>query len=76
MAPMERIRSLRQSVAKVANAELKNEMMDKVNEVQGDLVTTHERLRARETELNALRARVAAKEDSVAPATEFYDPPM
>ena len=76
MGGMDTIRSLRQSVERIGDSELKHEMLSKVDEVHDHLATTHEQLHARQAELDAMRARGAGSTNIAAPATEFYDPPI
>jgi len=76
MVGIDTISSLRQSVERVVDPELKNEMLGKVAEVHDHLVTAHERLHAKQSELDNLRAQLSGNPATAMPATDFYDPPV
>ena len=71
------IQSLVQSVHKITDTGLRKEILGKVTAVQGTVAETNAHLRARQDELDSLRAQLSIQESVHAePASEFYDPPV
>jgi hypothetical protein len=71
---METIRSLIRTVEKVDDTKLRHEMLGKVTVVQNKLLSTHEQLRAKQVELEGLRARLGRSGGNAGHIV--YDPPM
>ncbi len=74
---METIRSLIRTVEKVGDVQLRHEMLGKVTEVQNKLIRTHEELRAKQAEIDGLRAHVASQGiHTKRRSAIIYDPPV
>ena len=74
---METIRSLIRTVEKVGDVQLRHEMLGKVTEVQNKLVRTREELRAKQAEIDGLRAHVANHGIHTRRRSAIiYDPPV
>lgn len=74
---METIRSLIQTVKKVVDSGLRHEMLGKVTAVQNKLVTTDQQLRAKQAEIDGLRAHLADRGNHAGQREMLvYDPPV
>jgi hypothetical protein len=69
--------SLLQSVQRIGDAQLKNEILGKVARMRDDIAAHDECLRAQQSEIADLRARIPGGVDAAArPAGFVYDPPV
>lgn len=74
---METIRSLIQTVERVGDTKLRQEMLGKVSALGDRLARTHELLRATQAEVNGLRAHLARHTGRVGNSLSLhYDPPV
>jgi hypothetical protein len=69
--------SLRQSVKKVPDADLQDEILGKVIDLHHDLLITRHRMRVQEGELAVLKTKLATGDSHASRAGKhFYDPPV
>ena len=69
--------SLRQSVKKVPDADLQDEILGKVIDLHHDLLITRHRMRVQEGQLAVLKKKLGTGDPHGSPADKhFYDPPV
>ena len=69
--------SLRQSVKKVPDADLQDEILGKVIDLHHDLLITRHRMRAQEGEIAVLKTKLSTGDPPNArPQKDIYDPPV
>jgi hypothetical protein len=69
--------SLRQSVKKVPDADLQDEILGKVIDLHHDLLITRHRMRVQEGELAVLKTKLGTNDPHDSRARgQFYDPPV
>ena len=69
--------SLLASLQRIRDPQLKNEILGKVTRMRDDIAANNERLRAQQSEIADLRARIPGGVDAAArPGGFVYDPPV
>ena len=77
MVTVDTIQSLIQSLERVGNPDLKNEMQTKLTQVRGDLLALHEHLRTKDHEIRRLETQLRTNGNPANRTPGFvYDPPV